>query len=981
MIRVKHTPCFIRKTLIILASAVVFHFSSLYGSPAYPELIQFTQPDGSRITIRMMGDEYVRWAETEDYYTLLYNSEGFLEYAVLDSKGDLIPSGIIATNTDKRNKSERRLLLQTPKSLRYGSYQIEVLTSLRQQQLRNDKAFVPTGNKRLIMILVAYTDVPFTRTQAEFVNLMNQAGYNLGGAQGSVKDFFLENSYGTFEVTTDVAGPYTLSQNRAYYGANVSGFDVRPREMVTEAVNLANPDVNFADYDNDGDGTVDGVYVIYAGYGEEAGGGANCIWAHAWSIPTVNLDGVNINRYSCSSELRGNSGTNIATIGVICHEFGHVCGAPDYYDTNYATDGQYDGTGYWDLMAAGSWNGINAAGDCPAHANGYQKWLYGWANPTLLNVQQQVTLRNSASFDDFCYFTTTTAGEFFYCENRQLVGFDRAIPGHGMIIYHVDEPFIATAGNAINAGSHQGMYPKCANAAGNPPTVYGNINSGGCPYPGTGNRTSFTDATTPHARSWAGNNTVKPLTNIVENAGEITFCFISCAPGDPINFIASPISDSQIDLGWTLNSGGDPVLIASNSNTTFGTPVDGTVYSAGQSIPGGGTVVYYGTNTSFNHSALSANTTYYYKAWSSLPGNNYTPGVTANATTLCAPISTFPYTQGFENGGNMPSCWTEETVNGGLNWIFRAGSGSGSPAAARTGSYNANFFEGAYGTVNVSKLIAPCFDINALNSPELTFWYTNRFWSPDQDILRIYYKTSAAGAWTSLATYNTNVSAWTQVTLALPNKSTDYWIAFEATENYAYGICIDDVVVYDASPLPVELTHFSADCSNSDIMVKWTTASETNSDYFLIETSTDGELFTTHGSINAAGNSNTEIIYTYPLEHIGHAFIRLIQADRNGKMSVYGPVLSNCIQHNSNISVFPTITEDFSTIVFENNTGVFSVELINTCGISEQLFDNISVSGYTEFPFSLIGKSPGLYLLRVTEINSQHTSTFKLILE
>jgi M6 family metalloprotease-like protein len=128
------------------------------------------------------------------------------------------------------------------------------------------------------MILVAYTDRAFTRTQAEFNNLMNQVGYNLGGAQGRVKDYFLENSYGTFNVTTDVVGPYTLSQNMAYYGANVSGFDVRPREMVTEAVNLANPAVNFANYDNDGDGTVDGVYVIYAGYGEEAGGGANCIW-------------------------------------------------------------------------------------------------------------------------------------------------------------------------------------------------------------------------------------------------------------------------------------------------------------------------------------------------------------------------------------------------------------------------------------------------------------------------------------------------------------------------------------------------------------------------------------------------------------------------------------------------------------------------------------------------------------------------------
>jgi len=170
----------------------------------------------------------------------------------------------------------------------------------------------------------------------------------------------------------DVAGPYAVSQDMVYYG----GESGDPRPMVTEVVGLADADVDYSDYDNDNDGSVDGVYIIFAGYGEEAGASEDAIWSHAWSIwPAVNYDGVEISRYSCSPELRGNSGTSLTRIGVICHEFGHVLGAPDYYDTNYNNtgDGQFSGTGRWDMMAGGSWNN---GGATPAHHNAFTKVVY-----------------------------------------------------------------------------------------------------------------------------------------------------------------------------------------------------------------------------------------------------------------------------------------------------------------------------------------------------------------------------------------------------------------------------------------------------------------------------------------------------------------------------------------------------------------------------------------------------------------------------
>lgn len=906
---------------------LIFQFvKTVDAVPAYPYYFEYKQPNGTILTMKLMGDEKIHWAETTDHYSLMSDGKNGWVYAMLDEKGDMVPSRILAADPGKRADDVDRFLSLIPKSIRYSKEQSSILVSLWNES-KSNKAFVPNGNKNLVMILVAFTDKAFTRTQAEFNNLMNQVGYNLNGAQGSVKDFFLENSYGAFNITTTVVGPYTLSKNMVNYGGNdASGNDLRPRDMVTEAVNLANPAVNYANFDNDGDGTVDGVYVVYAGYGEEAGAGANCIWAHAWNIPTVNLDGVNISKYSCSSELRGTSGTNITTIGVICHEFGHVCGAPDYYDVDYATNGQYDGTGNWDLMAGGSWNGINAAGDCPAHVNGYQKWQYGWAHPLLLNVAQAVTLNNSAQNDDFCYFQTTTANEFYYCENRQKVGFDRGIPGHGMIIYHVDQPYIAGAGGSINAGSHQGMYPVCANAAGNPTAVYGTINGGGCPFPGTGAKTSFTDATTPNAKSWAGANTGKPLTNIAEAGTDINFCYISCAAGDPINLTATAVSSSQINLTWQLNSNNDPVVVCVSPDAAFGTPVNGTAYVAGNSIPGGDLVIYKGTATSFNHTGLNPNTRYYYKAWSVLTGTTYSTGTTADATTFCGSVTSYPYTQGFENGGVIPVCRSQQVVTGGINWVFRAGSGSGTPAAAHGGSYNANFYEGAYGTVNCSKLVSPSFNLTALNSPKLTFWLYNALWPSDQDVLKVYYKTSAAGAWTLLNTYNTNVSTWTLTSINLPNKSNDYYIAFEATENYGYGVCIDDITVLDNSALPVELVNSEAECNEGEAIIKWSTASETQTSSFRVDKSTDLVNYNHVTNVSAAGNSNE--LRTYRVvdkRAIGNSYYRLTEIDLNGEETILSVIYADCNGEKSLVRIYPNPATDMVKVDGVSENSIYSI--------------------------------------------------------
>ncbi|MDR2928042.1 MAG: M6 family metalloprotease domain-containing protein [Cytophagaceae bacterium] len=517
-----------KKFMFILAFTVIY-CKTILAVPAYPYPIVFTQPDGDTLTLVMKGDEHLKFAATIDGYTLMYNTAGYFCYARLNAGGDMEPSEFVARSQSRRTAEEKNFLRTVRQGLFYSNSQLSMLKSIREMRANEDsqqKAFPTTGTRKLLCILIGFTDKGFTLTQEEFNNLFNQVDYNYQNANGSVRDYFLEASYGQLDLQVDVAGPFTASQNMAYYGGNTGG---DPQELVREACNMASGDYDFSEYDNDGDGTVDGVYMIFAGYGEEAGGGDNAIWSHKSSLyPRLLLDGVYVSEYSCSPEFRGFSGNNITYIGVICHEFGHVLGAPDYYDTNYGTGGSYEGTGEWDLQAGGSWNDN---GRTPPHPNPRSKiYTYNWATVTVLDAPSTVSIQPSTdSSGAFYRINTNTNNEYFLIENKQKKKFDAYVPGHGLVIYrsHANINY-----GSINATHPQKFYPVAANASvtlpNSSPSSYGNINAASCPWPGTGNKTQFTDNTTPCMKSWANTNTGKPITNISENTatGVITFDFM-----------------------------------------------------------------------------------------------------------------------------------------------------------------------------------------------------------------------------------------------------------------------------------------------------------------------------------------------------------------------------------------------------------------------------------------------------------------------
>ena len=647
-----------RVLITLLIAFLALSQNQLTASIAFPGLINYSQTDGTTIRIYLKGDEKAKWAETEDGFTVLLNSKGIYEYAVLQDSTNLLPSGVKAKNQGERSIEDVKLLSSISRHLRYSRSQVSRMREMWKipESGTIQKVFPTKGSRKLVCILMDFPDKKFTKVQTDFDNLFNKIGYSENAATGSVRDYFLESSYNQLDLSVTVVGPFTTANNMAYYGGNnSSGNDLRDREFAAEAINLGSTAVNFADFDNDNDGTVDGVYIIYAGYGEEAGGPAETIWAHAWNLITpIVKNGKTISKYSTSCELKGNTGTTTAPIGVICHEFGHVLGAPDFYDTNYATEGQYAGTGKWDLQGTGLW--LNG-GITPAHPNAYTKcYIYNWATATTLSTAQTLTVKNSNQDNTAFYrVNTATANEYYLLENRQKIGFNGANLGNGLLVYHVDGNYVTSnfSANNINSSSHQGLYVVPAGstvASGIVLSDLATTNSALAPFPGSSNKTSFTDTTTPSALSWASANTSKPITSITEDAVNktITFDFMGGTDGlaptvQASNLTFTNVSDNSMTLNWTRGNGKSVLVLLKAYNNVSDVPGGGTytassVFGNGSQLGQWDYAVYIGSGTSVTVTGLVAGTKYCAAVieYNFNPNVYMTPALTGNASTTGA---------------------------------------------------------------------------------------------------------------------------------------------------------------------------------------------------------------------------------------------------------------------------------------------------------------------------------------------------------
>ena len=522
-----------------------------FAVPAYPGVIKTTQPDGTVVEVVLQGDENFSWAKTVDGYTLLRNEADYWTLACKDGDGMLVPSQYIFRNDTQLavEAGIERGLQFAPNQLKRLHQEGKMRHARNNSGLQVDGTFPSKGQNKLLLLMLNYSDTEPTYTPEQFEKMMNEKNY---GGIGSFRDFYLENSYGQLDITTVVTRWVTLPYTKSYYGSE------RSIEMIQNGLNILNDEIDLKEFDNDGDGVLDGLAVIHQGTGQEYSGAADEIWSHSNVIYGMSFDGIQVRRYTIEPELLNYNG-DMATIGVICHEFGHNLGAPDFYDTdNYESGGYYPGTGIWDLMASGAWNGNS--GDRPAGINMWQKIQCEWVTPEVLTTTQQVADMTSAHNTPVAYrFDTTVPGEYYILENRQQQGaFDVALPGHGLVVYHANDAMIkaSVAANTVNSAYPQAMYMVCASAGQDPNDVsasYGDLNSASAPFPGTSCITAFSDATLPSTRSISGRYTYKALNGITESAdGKISFNFV-CeeTPIAPINFVAHN-EKGRVVLSWEM---------------------------------------------------------------------------------------------------------------------------------------------------------------------------------------------------------------------------------------------------------------------------------------------------------------------------------------------------------------------------------------------------------------------------------------------
>ena len=516
---------------IILIGLVIMACYALLAVPAAPFLTTYTQADGSTLEIYVRGDERLNWSETSDGYTLL-NKNKSKYYAIKDQDGDLVASDMQANDPENRSREELNFLNSIPKNLRYSQAQVDIAKEIRNSRLGG---FPTTGENNLLVILANFSDTNPTYTQSNFDNMMNQNNYS---GVGSFKQYYLEVSYGQLTVNTTVVGWVDVPGFHDYYGP-----ENRWAEFARDAVYAADPLVDYSQFDNDGDNRVDGVAIYHQGRGQETTGDSSDIWSHSYSLTSagyfVNLDGVQIADYTMQAERQYWS---MAGIGVIAHEFGHNLGTPDFYDTNYQTGGQQDGTGEWDIMGSGAYNG---GGDRPAHHNMWSKKFYGWVQPQELYYDGNISIPSSTTNPVAYYFTTPVNGEYMMLENVQQTGFNASVPGNGLLVYHADENWIQSHMNQnnINASSHQGFYIVPAQ---------GGSNSSTAPFP-TYSVTSFTDNSYPAIPSWGNYDISKGLTNITKTGGVVNFDFTDNSAYVPQVTILNLMNNQYFNIGDEVN--------------------------------------------------------------------------------------------------------------------------------------------------------------------------------------------------------------------------------------------------------------------------------------------------------------------------------------------------------------------------------------------------------------------------------------------
>ncbi len=394
------------------------------------------------------------------------------------------------------------------------------LTVNRLPGLQSDASFPAFGEQKALVILVEYQDVRFELSEPReyFDRLLNEEGFADFGATGSARDFFTDNSNGLFLPRFDVYGPVLLDHERAYYGGNDYYYhsDKQPEMMAIEACSLLDASVDFTEYDRDGDGTIDNVFIFFAGRGEPDGGGDDAVWPHSakltsWIETPIMFDGVRLDGYGCACE-KETGLDRPASIGTFVHEFCHILGLPDLYPTYYS--GSYT-PGPFSTMDQGPYNN---EGRTPPLLSSFERAALGWIEPKPLESDGTYMLNELGETNEAYLITSGSPDEYYLLENRQQRGWDSWLPGHGMLVWHVR--YDEEAWNSFSVNNDPYYQRVDLIEADN--SIYSDDRSGH-PFPGINGVTAFGSVTTPRMEFDNPPEVSGRLSEITETDGLITF--------------------------------------------------------------------------------------------------------------------------------------------------------------------------------------------------------------------------------------------------------------------------------------------------------------------------------------------------------------------------------------------------------------------------------------------------------------------------
>lgn len=457
---------YLRRILTTLLSAFIFLMEAV-GSPVRNTDAVYTQPDGTSFSVTVTGDEWIKIRKTKDGCAIVRDDQGWWCYGIYNGEGILECTGYHVGNAPASVIEASRdipyhLLAERSMEIRAAGQEsaLRALETIRQQAVLT-RSSEETIQKRGIALLVEFSDIKFTFKKEHFHNLLNQKDYN---GTGSAKDYY-ESQFGeNWEFNFDVSDIITLSWPSEHYGKNgADGTDIRPWDMVTEACKAADGNIDFAQYDQDGDGIVDNVYVFYAGLSEsEHSSQPDLIWPHQYYIYSgekINLfcDGKRIDRYACSAEITGDR--SFTGIGTFCHEFGHTLGLVDMYDTDSDKDGGW-AAALWkhtSLMDGGNYNNNSAT---PPNLNCIDRELLGLSSPIIIEEGQTYTMEPIHKSGTYYKLESGIEDEYYLLECRYDEGWDEFIGGKGMLVYHIDKkateiigttPYSKWQANTVNA--------------------------------------------------------------------------------------------------------------------------------------------------------------------------------------------------------------------------------------------------------------------------------------------------------------------------------------------------------------------------------------------------------------------------------------------------------------------------------------------------------------------------------------------------